>query len=87
MFANYMPQTKPVVPPTCGSMGIPIRSSRIGMCFYHQDLPAVYVCNRCGRPICRDCAKSYSGLTLCPQCYSFAIPRTAPIYQPFVTYL
>ncbi|MEM2902043.1 MAG: hypothetical protein QXO32_04865, partial [Candidatus Bathyarchaeia archaeon] len=51
------------------------------------NLPAVYVCNRCGRPICRDDAKAYSDLILCPQCYFFVSPRVfTPVYQPVLTY-
>ncbi|MBU7046951.1 MAG: zinc-ribbon domain-containing protein [Theionarchaea archaeon] len=49
----------------------PIRPSRIsppGMCFYHNQIPAVYVCARCGRSICKDCAKNHSGMVFCVQC-------------------
>ena len=49
-----------------------------GMCYYHASLPAMYVCNRCGRPICRDCSKPYGDLTLCPQCYTQVPPPTPP---------
>jgi hypothetical protein len=55
----------------------PVRVPPPGMCYYHANLPAVYVCNRCGRPICRDCAKAYGDLILCPQCY-VAVPP--PMY-------
>jgi hypothetical protein len=91
-MAMGIPHVKPVTssqnPGFAGipATGVPSRMSRIGMCYYHPDLPAVYICNRCGRPICRDCAKNYSGLILCPQCYSMSIPRPAPIYPPFLTY-
>ena len=40
----------------------------IGMCFYHHDLPAIHVCARCGRQICRTCSMSRSVLMLCPEC-------------------
>ena len=42
-----------------------------GMCFYHQQLPAMYVCSRCGRSICRTCAKNIGGLAFCPHCYPY----------------
>jgi len=54
----------------------PVRVPPPGMCYYHPNLPAVYVCNRCGRPICRDDAKAYGDLILCPQCYA-AVPPPA----------
>lgn len=86
MMTAGSPQVKPVPQSYTGSVGMSTRVSRIGMCYYHPDLPAVYVCNRCGRPICRDCAKAYVGLMLCPQCYSMSVPRFSPVYPPFVTY-
>ncbi len=48
-----------------------------GMCFYHPSLPAVYICNRCGRAICRDDSKAYMDLVLCPQCYAGIVPPMA----------
>ena len=59
----------PVAPP-----GAALRVPPPGMCFYHPNLPAVYVCNRCGRAICRDDAKMYADLVLCPQCYAGVVP-------------
>ena len=52
------------------SPGNPIRVPAPGQCYYHPNLPAVYVCNRCGRAICRDDSKAYMDLVLCPQCYA-----------------
>lgn len=49
----------------------PVRPSRIsspGMCFYHTQIPAKYVCARCGRSICRDCAKIRGDMVFCVQC-------------------
>ncbi len=62
----------------------PVRVPAPGMCYYHPTLPAIYVCNRCGRPICRDCAKAYGDLILCPQCYTAVPPPTygVPAYAP-----
>ena len=39
-----------------------------GMCFYHQQLPASYVCSRCGRSICKSCASFVGALAFCPHC-------------------
>ncbi|HUK27223.1 MAG TPA: zinc-ribbon domain-containing protein [Candidatus Acidoferrales bacterium] len=69
------------------SPGGPIRVPAPGQCFYHPNLPAVYVCNRCGRSICRDDSKAYMDLVLCPQCYQGVVPMTpsqppAPAYAP-----
>ncbi len=68
------------------SPGMPIRVPAPGQCFYHPNLPAVYVCNRCGRAICRDDSKAYMDLVLCPQCYAGVVPMTAapqmPAYGP-----
>jgi len=56
-------------------------------CFYHADLPAMFVCSRCGRKICASCNKPYSGLTLCPNCYHSvpaAIPAAPTMSTPVV---
>jgi hypothetical protein len=59
------------------SPGAPIRVPAPGQCYYHPNLPAVYVCNRCGRAICRDDSKAYMDLVLCPQCYAGVVPMVA----------
>jgi zinc-ribbon domain len=69
------------------SPGGPIRVPAPGQCYYHPNLPAVYVCNRCGRSICRDDSKAYMDLVLCPQCYQGVVPMVAqpqpgPAYAP-----
>jgi hypothetical protein len=79
-----VPSVRVVTPVT---QGVPSRVPAPGMCFYHPSLPAVYICNRCGRAICRDCSKSYMDLILCPQCYSGIVPPMAmapqaPQYAP-----
>ena len=56
-----------------------------GMCYYHQSLPAVYICSRCGRSICRDDSRFYGDLILCPQCYSGTSRITAP--EPAISYM
>ncbi len=85
------PSVKPVpsvrVVSPVAQPGAAVRVPPPGMCYYHPNLPAVYVCNRCGRPICRDCAKPYSDLVLCPQCCAHVSPGTiTPVYQPPLTY-
>lgn len=69
----------PVAPPA------PIRVPPPGMCYYHPNLPAAYICARCGRAICKYCAKIYGALVFCPECFSritFIQPTTqfAPAY-------
>jgi len=64
------------------SPGGPIRVPPPGQCYYHPNLPAVYVCNRCGRSICRDDSKAYMDLVLCPQCYQGVVPMVAQPQQP-----
>lgn len=81
------PSVKPVpsvrVVSPVSPAGAPMRVPPPGMCFYHPNLPAIYVCNRCGRPICRDDSKAYQDLVMCPQCYQSVVP---PAYQPAPMY-
>jgi hypothetical protein len=82
-----VPSVRVVTPVT---PGVPTRVPAPGMCFYHPSLPAVYICNRCGRAICRDDSKAYMDLVLCPQCYAGIVPPMAmapqapagPAYAP-----
>ncbi len=95
------PQTKPIA--TASPALKPVPSVRVeapatpgrpvsvpvpGICYYHPHLPAVYVCNRCGRSICRDDSKGYMDFVLCPQCYAGVVPPVAapmpqaPAYGP-----
>jgi hypothetical protein len=39
-----------------------------GMCAYHAELPAAFICNRCGKSICSTCAVRYGQVVFCPQC-------------------
>jgi hypothetical protein len=64
------------------SPGNPIRVPAPGQCYYHPNLPAIYVCNRCGRAICRDDSKAYMDLVLCPQCYAGVVPMVSQTPQP-----
>ena len=68
------------------SPGGPIRVPAPGQCFYHPNLPAVYVCNRCGRSICRDDSKAYMDLVLCPQCYAGVVPMAQAQPPPSPSY-
>ena len=63
----------------------------LNTCYYHPNLPASIVCNRCGRRICDSCRKPYSGLILCPLCYNTVpvapsgvplAPNAAPVSPP-----
>ena len=51
-----------------GGIRKPMRLPTPGMCFYHNEIPATYVCNKCGRAICVNCAEKYGALTFCSQC-------------------
>ena len=74
-----VPSVRVVTPVSAGG---PVRVPAPGQCFYHPSLPAIYVCNRCGRSICRDDSKTYMDLVLCPQCYQGVVPMVAPQPQP-----
>ena len=78
-----VPSVRVVTPVTAGG---PIRVPAPGQCFYHPNLPAVYVCNRCGRSICRDDSKAYMDLVLCPQCYAGVVPMVAAPQPPAPSY-
>jgi len=89
--AKPVPSVKVVQPITPGvAVGVPTSTVRVtppGMCFYHTSLRASYVCNRCGRAICRDCAKAYADLVMCPSCYrevAPAVPTAPPPSRPFM---
>lgn len=60
--------TQPAPPPTPAAVARPSRISSPGMCFYHKQIPASYICSRCGRAICNSCAKEIGGMVFCPQC-------------------
>ncbi|HXY82860.1 MAG TPA: zinc-ribbon domain-containing protein [Candidatus Saccharimonadales bacterium] len=74
-----VPSVRVVTPVSAGG---PVRVPSPGQCFYHPSLPAVYVCNRCGRSICRDDSKAYMDLVLCPQCYQGVVPPASQQPMP-----
>jgi DNA-directed RNA polymerase subunit RPC12/RpoP len=68
------PPMKPVPVPAP-----PLRSiTQPGMCFYHPNLPAIHICSRCGRSICRDCSIPRMGIVLCPECSHRILPPMVP---------
>lgn len=56
----------------------PVSHRTPGTCYYHHDLPAAYICNRCGRAICHADVKPHMDLILCPECYHNVSPGLAP---------
>ncbi len=62
-----------------------------GMCAYHKELPAAFICNRCGKSICSSCAVRYGQVVFCPQCSPFPggyqqQPYPTPYYYPYNPY-
>ena len=53
----------------------------VGSCFYHPELPASYICVRCGRQICVSCTRPYGQLAICSQCYWALAPRAGAWQQ------
>ncbi|MCX6659322.1 MAG: hypothetical protein NTX81_02930 [Candidatus Bathyarchaeota archaeon] len=53
------------------SMKIP----SMGNCSYHRELPAMYICGRCGRRICKACGRQYLDMMFCSQCYGLSVPQ------------
>ena len=51
-----------------------------GMCSYHQELPAAFICNRCGKSICSSCAIRYGQVVFCPQCSPVSGGQQPPGY-------
>ena len=73
---------KPIMPGATGAMPGPTRIPSMGSCYYHQGLLATYMCGRCGRSICRDCAKPHGDMVFCPECYTKAVPPAIPMVLP-----
>ena len=74
--------TMPGVPPPYA----PRQVARQGSCYYHAELPATYICSRCGRSICSACNRQYGILNLCTECYFGLVSKigNAPYQYPFV---
>jgi predicted amidophosphoribosyltransferase len=62
-FPTAQPMSAP--PPIYPPRQVP----RQGSCYYHPELPSMYICSRCGRPICMGCSRQYGVLTFCSECY------------------
>ncbi len=56
------PISRPSIRPLVVSSIVP------GMCYYHNTLPAMHICGRCGKQICYNCSTIYFGIVLCPPC-------------------
>ncbi len=64
-----VPQSQPTAP----NMQ---RSPVVGMCSFHPNLPAIYVCGKCGKLLCTNCTRNYMNMILCPQCLWQLFPST-----------
>jgi len=53
---------------------ISMRIPSMGTCSYHRELPAMYICSRCSRSICKACGRHYFNMVFCPQCYGLSVP-------------
>lgn len=82
------PSVKPGVKVKTG-IGIKEGVAEPGMCAYHKELPAAFICNRCGKSICSSCAVRYGQTVFCPQCSPFPggyQPYAYPFYYPYYPY-
>jgi len=68
-LASFPPT--PAVPP----IYTPRQMVRSGSCYYHPELPSIFVCSRCGRSICAGCNKQYGALSFCPECFWGLAPK------------
>lgn len=58
-----------------------------GMCAYHKELSAAFICNKCGKSICSSCAVRYGQVVFCPQCSPFPGGyQQNPPYYPYYPY-
>ena len=58
-----------------------------GMCAYHKELSAAFICNKCGKSICSSCAVRYGQVVFCPQCSPFPSGyQQYPSYYPYYPY-
>lgn len=56
-----------------------------GMCAYHTELPAGFICNKCGKSICQSCSIRYGQVVFCPQCSPFP-GGYQPYANPYQSY-
>lgn len=76
---TVMPQQ--AMPQPSAPMYTPRQIQGIGSCYYHHDLPAAFVCARCGRSICAGCNRQYGMLSFCTECY-YALSSKINAGQP-----
>jgi membrane protease subunit (stomatin/prohibitin family) len=62
---------------------LPRQVQRMGTCYYHAELPAAFVCSRCGRAICVSCNRAYGMLSFCPECYWGIAPKLGHPTEPY----
>ncbi len=75
------PVTKP--PPKVTLPRVAAKIPSLGSCFYHPNLQAAFICGRCGRQICRTCAKPRGDMVLCPECDAkFPAPLPPAVVPP-----
>ncbi|MEM2780259.1 MAG: hypothetical protein QW791_05245 [Candidatus Bathyarchaeia archaeon] len=75
------PVTKP--PPKVTLPRVAAKIPSLGSCFYHPNLQAAFICARCGRQICRTCAKPRGDMVLCPECDAkFPAPLPPAVIPP-----
>ena len=74
---------QPTMPPQPQPIYNPRQIQTIGSCYYHHDLPAAFVCSRCGRSICAGCNRQYGVLSFCPECYWALSPKFSSAQQQY----
>lgn len=86
--AQRMPLNTPAPPPPAQPPIVKVKDVGIkegipqpGRCAYHSELPAAFICNRCGKSICSSCAVRYGQVVFCPQCSPF--PGGQQQQQPY----
>ena len=68
-----IPQLQPVQETTPARVSI--RIPTMGTCSYHRELPAMYICSKCSKSICKACGRPYLNMMFCPQCYGLSVPQ------------
>lgn len=83
--AKPVPVVRTITPLAQTPLQYPAATTRtqmtVGSCFYHPELPASYLCIRCGRSICVSCTKPYGQLAICSQCHWALAPRAGATQQ------